>query len=183
MKIKNTKLLTRVLEVSLLTGLVVTTFTGSTVHAEKPIIVETEEENEEDYFCTFEDIKDYKYYLTRIDDPEYKEKVYITKIPGYSFLEKMENNRMRYYYTDAFTGKLIGSAIYDRMLDTLTPMQGPRIDYAIKLEDYIKYYGIEKEGYTKEQLEQIYNHAKEELKETDFKNFEKEKILIKDNFL
>lgn len=183
MNIKNTKLLTRVLEVSLLTGLVLTTFTGSTVQAQNPIILELKDDKEDDYFCTYEDIKNYRYYFICINDPEYEEKVYMTKIPSYSFLEQMENNRMRYYYSDVFSGDFMGSAICDRMMDTLTQVQGPSIYYAIKLEDYIKYYGIEKEGYTKEQLEQIYNHAKEEFAETDFKNFEQEKVLIKDNYL
>lgn len=182
MKIGNKKVLKRVLEVSLLTGFVLTTFTGSTDHVEKPIIIEIEDNEEKDYFCTYEEIKDYKYYLICTDDSNYEENVYLTKIPSYSVLERLENNRIRYYYNEVFTNKLMGSVVYDKITNEIKPIQGPRINYVISLSDYIEYYNIQREGYTKEQLKVIYDYAKEEFKETNFKSVEKEKILIRDNY-
>ena len=72
MKLGNQKILKRVLEVSLIIGLVLSTFTGKTANADQMIVMEIEDDDSKDYFCTYEDIKDYKYYLICKDDENYE---------------------------------------------------------------------------------------------------------------
>lgn len=183
MKIKNKKILKRIMEVSLATGLIVTTLAGCSNDFQQEIVetVDTDDPS----LITYDDIVTYKYYIICIDDISYEENVYITRIPSLSTIDNLGNRRYEYYYKDvspnADTNKIMGSVFYDRDTKKIVNRTGPDILYAISLEDYLEFYNIKKEGYNKIEWMAIYEQAKEDYTNNNFDKLKKEKVLIKDN--
>lgn len=187
MKIKNQKLLKRIMEVSVATGLVVTTLSGCATNISKEETTQTEKQTQEEdsSFVTYQDLIDYKYYIICIDDISYDEKVYITKIPSFSTIEDLGDGRYIYYYKEASIdpseSTIMGSFVYDRYSHTFAKRLGPDVLYSIPLTDYLDYYDLQKENYTKKEWEVLYQQVREDYKENNFKELNKEKVKIKEN--
>ncbi len=183
MKIKNKRMLKRIMEVSLATGLIVTTLSGCTNDLQTEIVEEAD--TEDPSFISYEDIVDYKYYIICIDDISYDEKVYITRIPNYVSINHLGNRKYEYFYKDASPNaepnKIMGSVFYDRDSKKISNRTGPEILYAIRLVDYLDYYDVKKEGYNKIEYIAIYNQAKKDYENNNFEELQKEKVLIKEN--
>lgn len=183
MKIKNQKLLKRIMEVSISTGLVVVTLSGCTTGAIQEDTTQTQKEDSS--FVTYQDLIDYKYYIICIDDINYDENVYITKIPSFSTTEDLGDERYLYYYKEASIdpseSMIMGSFVYDHYSHTLVKRLGPDVFYSIALTDYLEYYDLQKESYTKEEWNVLYQQVREDYKENNFKELDKEKVKIKGN--
>lgn len=182
MNIKNKKLLKRVLEVSVCSGLIVTTLSGCSNALEQQITEQVQEEDPS--LISYQDLITYKYYIICIDDASYEENVYITRLPSLVSLDHLGNMRYEYYYSaisfDEEEIQIMGSVYYNRGNKKLANRLGPEILYAISLVDYLDFYDIDKESFSKVDMMAIYNQAKEDYEKNDFKKLKKEKVMIKE---
>ena len=183
MNIKNKKLLKRVLEVSICSGLILTTFSGCSNALEKQMLEQVQEDD--DSLIPYEDLITYKYYIICIDDSSYKENVYITRLPSLVSISHLGNMRYEYYYSavsfDEQDLQIMGSVYYNRENKKIASRTGSEILYAISLVDYLESYDIKKESFSKVEMMAIYNQAKEDYTNNDFKKLDKKKVLIKEN--
>lgn len=178
MKIRNKKVLKRVLEVSLITGLTLSTMTGCSTPLQQAMVEESK--NEEDTFVTKEDIIKYKWYIICIENsPKYEENVYLTKLNTYADITSLDVDRKEYYYHEIFSKEVMGTVYYDKTEDKVVSRMGPQIEYAISLEDYLKEMRVEKESYTKLEIMAIYSQVRQDYSENDLKKVKSEKVYVK----
>lgn len=182
MKIHNKMLLRRVVEVSIATGLVLTTFGdySNNLNNTSNVIVEEQDDTKKDVFVTRDEIKDNFYYIICIDDINYDENVYITKINSYVDITDLGNNEKEYYYHELFSNNIMGTVFYDRDTKDIRCRVGPDILYAISLDEYLNEYNIDNESFTKLEMLAIYNQVREDYSENNFKDFKKDKVYIRD---
>lgn len=173
----NKKTIKRLLEVSISTGLILTTLSGCSDKA--PVIIEPESIsstiNYEDTFVTFKSIDLYKWAVIKYTDGE-------TKMTRYTTYDKYTMDVKNYYYVDVFGhGQVLGQVTYDRNEDAYWIANGKDIESAVLLSDYIEEHKeLYKDSYTKEDIENLYKRISNEY-EKEISN--KDKILIKENSL
>ncbi len=181
MKIKNKELLKRILEVSITTGLILTTFAGCANDLEKQMTKEVDPEDPS--LITYEEIEDYRYYILCIQEKKNEEKIYITKIPSFISIDNLGNGLYMYYYRSVDSEENMGSILYNSFDHTFISNTGPNIIYAICLTDYIDEYHVKKDEYNQEDQKAIYNQIKKDFQENNLENFDKQKIYLKKNNL
>ncbi|MGN0973127.1 MAG: hypothetical protein ACI4OT_00130 [Bacilli bacterium] len=173
----NKKTINRFLEVSISTGLILTTLSGCS--DKTPIIIEPESIsstiNYEETFVTFKNIDLYKWAVIKYTDGE-------TKMTKYTTFDKYTLDVKNYYYVDVFgKGQVLGQVTYDRAEDAYWIAAGKDIESAVLLSDYIdEHEELYKNNYTKEDIENLYKIISNEY-EKEISN--KDKILIKENSL